>query len=265
MATPAPPPAPRAASPPQDGPSNPLAIGRALLIAVIAGVVLTILAPLGTDAIGLLPRAGYWLGLLVSGTVVSVGGMIVAWRVRWLAERPLMLGLVASVAFSIPFTLVAWAVTGAVFHQGLYDLARIPVFALPTFTVTWVMTALNMLASRVPAQTHAAAQGDAPPRFPERLPPRLRAAAILAVEAQDHYLQVHTDAGRELILMRLSDAVAELEGLEGAQVHRSWWVARAAVADARREERRAILTLTDGSEVPVSRAYVRALREMGWL
>jgi DNA-binding LytR/AlgR family response regulator len=127
------------------------------------------------------------------------------------------------------------------------------------------MTAINMLAARTPAQTHAAAPEDDPPRFLERLPARLRAATILAVEAQDHYLQVHTNAGRELILMRLSDAVAELEGLEGAQVHRSWWVARAAVAEARREERRAILTLKDGSEVPVSRAYVVALKEMGWL
>jgi len=250
---------------PASGPASPQGLGRALLIALIAGVVLTILAPLGTDSLAMPARAGYWLGLLISGTLVATAAMALAWRVPWLVERPLALGLVASVACTIPFTLAAWAVTAAVAHQGRYDLARIPLFALPTFTVTWVMTALNMLASRVPAQTHAAAPDDAPPRFLERLPPRLRAATILAVEAQDHYLQVHTDAGRELILMRLSDAIAELEGLEGAQVHRSWWVARAAVADTRREERRAILTLTDGSEVPVSRAYVRALREMGWL
>lgn len=256
--------APHAATSPS-GPSNPLAMGRAFLIAVISAVVLTILAPLGSDAVGVLPRAGYWLGLLVGGTGVSVIGMTLVWRIRWLAERPLVLGVVAAVAFSIPFTLMAWAVTAAVFHQGGLDPKRIPIFALPTLTLTSVMTAVNLLAARTPAQTHAAAPDDAPPRFLERLPLGLRNAAILAVEAQDHYLQVHTDAGRELILMRLSDAVAELEGLEGAQVHRSWWVAKAAVADARRDERRAILTLKDGSEVPVSRAYVAALKSMGWL
>jgi DNA-binding LytR/AlgR family response regulator len=65
--------------------------------------------------------------------------------------------------------------------------------------------------------------------------------------------------------MRLSDAVAELEGIEGAQAHRSWWVARDAIADARRGDGRATLTLKDGSQVPVSRTYARVLRERGWI
>ncbi len=38
-------------------------------------------------------------------------------------------------------------------------------------------------------------------------------------------LHFHTDRGSDLILMRLSDALTELKGLEGAQTHRSWWVA----------------------------------------
>jgi DNA-binding LytR/AlgR family response regulator len=70
--------------------------------------------------------------------------------------------------------------------------------------------------------------------------------------------------GQDLILMRLSDAVSELEGLEGAQTHRSWWVAKDAVTGAERGDGRATLTLKDGSEVPVSRAYARTLRAEGW-
>jgi DNA-binding LytR/AlgR family response regulator len=65
--------------------------------------------------------------------------------------------------------------------------------------------------------------------------------------------------------MRLSDAIAELEGIEGAQVHRSWWVARNAIADIARTDGRATLTLQDGSQVPVSRTYAKLLREAGWL
>jgi DNA-binding LytR/AlgR family response regulator len=65
--------------------------------------------------------------------------------------------------------------------------------------------------------------------------------------------------------MRLSDAADELEGLEGAQVHRSWWVARDAIVEARRGDGRATLTLKDGSEVPVSRTYARQLRARGWI
>ena len=64
--------------------------------------------------------------------------------------------------------------------------------------------------------------------------------------------------------MRLSDAVGELEGLEGARTHRSWWVARDAVRDVARNDGRAALTLASGVVAPVSRRYARALREAGW-
>ena len=84
------------------------------------------------------------------------------------------------------------------------------------------------------------------------------------MEAEDHYLRLHTSKGSDLILMRLSDAVTELEGVEGAQTHRSWWVARAAVVDVRRSEGRASLKLKGGQDAPVSRSYARALRQAGW-
>ena len=84
------------------------------------------------------------------------------------------------------------------------------------------------------------------------------------MEAEDHYLRLHTSLGQDLILLRLADAIAELEGLEGAQTHRSWWVAKTAVASAERGDGRATLTLKDGAEVPVSRGYARQLRAAGW-
>jgi DNA-binding LytR/AlgR family response regulator len=65
--------------------------------------------------------------------------------------------------------------------------------------------------------------------------------------------------------MRLADAIGELEGIEGAQVHRSWWIARDAITEAERGDGRATLTLKDGVTVPVSRTYARILRENGWI
>lgn len=64
--------------------------------------------------------------------------------------------------------------------------------------------------------------------------------------------------------MRLSDAIAELEGLEGAQTHRSWWVARDAIVDVERGDGRAVLKLKSGIEVPVSRTHARLLRQATW-
>jgi DNA-binding LytR/AlgR family response regulator len=119
-----------------------------------------------------------------------------------------------------------------------------------------------LIETRKGAETHA---GAAPPKFLDRLPLKLRGAEIWAVEAEDHYLRLHTSKGQDLILMRLADAVTELEGIEGARVHRSWWVARDAITDARRGDGRATLTLKDGAEVPVSRTYAGLLRERGWI
>ena len=101
-------------------------------------------------------------------------------------------------------------------------------------------------------------------RFAERLPAKLKGAVIYAVSAEDHYLRLHTSKGSDLILMRLSDAIAELEGLEGAQTHRSWWVARDAVESARRDGDKMVLTLKGGGEAPVSRPNVKPLRDAGW-
>ena len=65
-------------------------------------------------------------------------------------------------------------------------------------------------------------------------------------------------------VLPLADALAELEGLEGAQTHRSWWVARDAVRDVARGDGRATLTLDGGLSVPVSRRHARALRAASW-
>jgi DNA-binding LytR/AlgR family response regulator len=127
------------------------------------------------------------------------------------------------------------------------------------------MTAISYLLHRAPTQTHAAEAGDAPPKFLERLPMKLKGAEVWAVEAEDHYLRLHTSKGQDLILMRLADAVRELEGIEGAQAHRSWWVARDAITGAERGDGRATLTLKDGAQVPVSRTYARLQRERGWI
>ena len=66
-----------------------------------------------------------------------------------------------------------------------------------------------------PAYANGADEGEAV--FRARLPDGFRSADLWALEAEDHYLRVHSSAGTTLILMRLSDAVAALARLEGAQ------------------------------------------------
>ena len=99
--------------------------------------------------------------------------------------------------------------------------------------------------------------------FLQRLPVKFRTADLYAVSSEDHYLRVHTSLGEELILMRLADAVRELDSADGLQVHRSWWVAKDGVAEEKRIDGRSILVLTNGTEVPVSRSYRTKARDAG--
>jgi len=98
-----------------------------------------------------------------------------------------------------------------------------------------------------------------------RLPEHSR-AELLHLRMQDHYVEVHTVAGSELLLLRFRDALREVEDVNGLQVHRSHWVARNAVAGVeRRRGGRVILRLVNGARVPVSRSFAPALKTRGWI
>lgn len=78
---------------------------------------------------------------------------------------------------------------------------------------------------------------------------------VLMLSARDHLVDVVTDRGREAVRMRLADAIAQLDGVEGMQVHRSHWVAAKAVAGSVRRDGRLFLTTRFGAEVPVGRKF----------
>ena len=94
-------------------------------------------------------------------------------------------------------------------------------------------------------------------RLSARLPYKL-GRDLVHVKADQHYINVVTSEGSALILMRFSDAVADLGDL-GMQVHRSHWVAHRHVTGVVRRDGRILLGLNNGSEVPVSRDYRRAV------
>ena len=100
--------------------------------------------------------------------------------------------------------------------------------------------------------------------FSARLPTGF--APLLALSSEDHYVRAHSEASSTLILIRLRDAIAELDpAQEGMQVHRSWWVARAAIASHQRSDRALRLKLSNGLEVPVSRDRIADLKASGWI
>ncbi len=95
-------------------------------------------------------------------------------------------------------------------------------------------------------------------KFLDRLPPEA-GRDIIYLKMSDHYVEVVTTVGRCTVLMRLADAVAELDD-QGVRVHRSYWVAYPHVEGWTRRNQRTLLRLTGGHTVPVSRTYLSDVR-----
>jgi hypothetical protein len=238
---------------------------RGVSTALAAGALLAFTGAFGMTEVPLVMRMAYWLPVMLVGAVWGHVCLRLIERYIDSDRRPWWTVVALTLVISGPLSAAVWAITGLFFNEGrTLILAQLPDFFLPVTVVTGALSTLNVFLARTPVQTHAAAAGAKPARFIDRLPFRLKGAAIRAVQSEDHYLRIHTDRGSDLILMRLSDALTELEGLEGAQTHRSWWVARDAVRDVSRGDGRATLTLEGGIEAPVSRRYAKALRDAGW-
>ena len=232
---------------------------RVILSCVMVAVIITVTASRPN-----LPQALVWLFESVAGALVGLAAA------RWLVPIDWYRGvlwrpaLLIAVVVSLPMTGLVVGVNIVVYHNWPSPLVMLREILPQVFLVSLAMTALSFLVRRPTPETHAAPPDAPPPKFLARLPARLRGAEVWAVEAEDHYLRLHTSLGQDLILMRLSDAVRELEGIEGAQTHRSWWVAKEAVTQVERGDGRATLTLKGGTMVPVSRAFAKTLREAGW-
>jgi DNA-binding LytR/AlgR family response regulator len=256
---------------------------RGLVIGLVAALVLAMVGALGTDKAPFGPRMVYWLSVVLPGSLL---GLLMDFAVdSWgrLRKHPWLKMLLVSVMVAVPHTFIVAVATALMFGFQTITPSALIWFGLVVLFVSMVLTAINLttapaasplplqepLTPPVPAEPAmpAAVTAD-PPTLPaaliERLPPRLQSGRLLALEAEDHYLRVHTDLGSDLVLMRMVDAIALLADVPGARVHRSWWVARAAVVDTVRDGERLLLKLTGGLAAPVSRTARRELGEAGW-
>lgn len=207
-----------------------------------------------------LDRVLYWALVIGISIIIAYTARIVVWRVwpslSWVASEA-----VATLIFGATYTPVLWQINVAWFGGAQALMISFPVLLgfvlLVAASVSVFIAAFNGVP--VPDDPPPAAAPDAlsaslAPPLLSRLPTDLR-GEIFAVCANDHYVHVFTDRGRVSLLMRFADAVAELGDLDGLKVHRSHWVARAAVAAQRRSSGRMFLVLKNGVEVPVSRSY----------
>lgn len=210
-------------------------------------------------------RAIYWVGLVMLGSYSAEAGRTLLDRFMKKSHLILILAVTsisAAVGVTAALLLIDLALAGR----------TIPISALPRmFGLVWVisiaMTGVGFMADRSvlsPPPTNAPEGAGPVETFLSRLPLKFRKADLYAVSSEDHYLRIHTSAGEELILMRLADALRELSGAEGLQVHRSWWVAKSGVKETKRSGGKLVLVLQSGAEAPVSRTYLAAVKAAGF-
>lgn len=233
---------------------------RAWLLFALVVLILGYSGPFQTfEALSIGPRFAYW-GIMAAATYVT-GAFFANWAACILMARRVnsrllvpLIGLIAAV----PVAMVVFIVNALTFgpeNFSLVELASIVVFSA---IVAIMVAAVSMIATRTSrAKSGATAQNAT--RLMERLPHHKR-GQLISMSVNDHYVDVTTSAGTELVLMRFRDAIAETEGVDGLQVHRSHWVALDQIADVRRRDGRVTITLKNGNELPVSRSYHNALK-----
>lgn len=247
---------------------------HAAVAAAVAAIVATI-GPFGTfGALSAVDRYLYW------AIIVPLNWAQILLAVAAVSRLPFARGwpgtavaAAGCVAASVPASVEVWWLEAwlrpspaapTVFELWPYVLLLTLAVALPVFRLS--PGAMRFLAH--PRTEDALARpgrlAPAAPNFLARVPRPLRGAP-LCVAAEDHYLRVHTAGGSALILYRMADALADLAGADGLQVHRSFWVAAEAVAGVERSGRRVSLRLTNGLLVPVSRSFLARVRAAGWL
>ena len=252
--------------------TSPLVLGGMALTVLV----LTVAGPFGTFADLDLPvRFAYWT-LVVTATYL-IGRSAITFAGE--ALRPLVPAfwprlLLAALLASLPIGAVV--IGNSVLFYGFMslELALRQLFyaAVVTLALTVILGVVGRQQDAASATAAAApgaqaASADAPsgarvPAILSRVPPAQR-GNLLALIVEDHYVDIVTDRGKTLVLMRLADAIREAEPVEGLQIHRSHWVAIAAVARAVRSDGKLFLELTNGLRLPVSRGAQPTVKAAG--
>lgn len=206
-------------------------------------------------------RYAFWIAMVCAGYAAALAADRLVSAA--LSSRPALRVGATAIASALPLTFVVAWVIPLIRPGHVYEPLQLPALFGIVSVVQLAIIFILLRKSEAPPQSSPPQEGDSSSSFSRallsRLPSRL-GQEIVALEAEDHYLRVHTTLGSDLILMRISDAIAAIEPGLGLQVHRSWWVADNAICGVTRSGQRTHLKLRNGLSVPVGRTYSAAVR-----
>lgn len=230
------------------------------------GLILGLTGPFSTfEQLPPIPRLGYWLTVSVATYLTGIFFVTLlraAPPINRMQESTALLA--AGAVAGIPITVVVFVIGRVSLPDGRASAAEFGELMLYCMLISGLVAATNglVMAWREPAPQQRRVEPAEVPLM-RRLPPEKR-GRLLRIAVTDHYVEIHTDRGAHLALMRLADAIDETGAIHGLQVHRSHWVARHAVTCAFRRSGRTFVRLSDGSEVPLSRSRIEDAKALGW-
>jgi hypothetical protein len=231
---------------------------RALGFAAVLGVLLGVAGPFGSYLNALPLRIFDYVATMLAGTLLA--GFLIPLQLR----AGLKLGLprlfaltVGILTTALPISVLSAMVALSLWpaHVGNFGAADQALLVEGSVVALWLLfeTARNVWGTTGPANPKpimsAAREG----------------GAAICLQMEDNYVRIHRDSGSSLELMPLHEAIKRYGQAEGLQVHRSWWVAAAAVDGAERDLRNWRLRLANGLRVPVARNRIAAVRAKGWI
>ncbi|MEP9370553.1 LytTR family DNA-binding domain-containing protein [Mesorhizobium sp. KR1-2] len=251
-----------------------------LVVAAMLGVV----GPFGTfSQMPFLPRLGYWLAVALM--TYAIGYVVTCLVLGYYLPGPAHRGakiLLAGFVAAVPITASVALLNAALFADPQWvngDLVAL------YFNVALIASGISFLYDLIDGRESAGTVATVQPETPEAptlsavfptdtAPPATRPALVdrlpsaargklTYMSMQDHYVDVHTDRGSALVLLRFADALRETGPIAGLQIHRSHWVALDAVEDTLRKDDKLYVKMQDGTLLPVSRSFQAAAREAG--
>ena len=236
---------------------------KEMVTLMVTAVSLGLLGPFGTFEAGVIYSLLYWIVMCLVGYALYWPFMQIGVGVanNRGVHAYLAIGLMLILS-TIPMTLVVMYANHLAFgltFRGWDGFIQL----YPFVGIIGIMiTGISLIQSKW--EERSALLKDVPLQNPgevflKRLPVEL-GTDLICIVMEDHYLRVYTDKGEHLLLLRLKDALEELGDYSGLQVHRSWWVSEQAVIKIDRKDRKVILTMINGVEIPVSRTYQAAVK-----
>lgn len=225
-----------------------------------ASVVVAWAGPFGTfESQTFAWRLGYWGVVIAAGIVFSVT-LRTMWRAvlkgrpTWQEDGAVVLSLAAV------FSPMIVTLNGYVGGDTARDAMGVPAVAAGVIAIASCVIAVRR-TMEARARAHLSDTQGAQPKAEQRdrlfnRLPQGTPGKLGHIQSDNHHIVVRTQDGVQYrVLMRLRDAVAEVDVEPGFCVHRSHWVARDMIARVVREGAREMVEMTCGHRVPVGPKY----------